>query len=464
MIQCSEATKDLLSLAGKGHWILPREDPVEAKGKGAMQTFWLSPTAKKSSVSEESCTSEATHDPSDTPTSSSNVEHSMSGTIRTVEMVKKQERLINWMVDMFKEQIMKVVARQKTTLRTCDIAYKPKAGTVPLDDVIEVIVLPRYKSQSFKRIQDFRSVDLGPTAIAQLRAYVSAIATTYRANHFHNFEHACHVAMATHKFIKRIATPDMDMKDEEGDITSKLHEYTHGITSDPLTVCAILFAAMIHDCDHRGVSNTQLSKENDIMAKKYGHKSVAEQHSLDTAWNLLMEDRFSKLRACLFKNESDLTRFRQVLVNLVLATDIFDRELNDLRKMRWNKAFDDSGKLSSDNDNDLRATIVIEHIIQASDVSHTMQHWHVYRKWNRRLFLEMHAAFRAGKLASNPAEFWYAGELSFFDNYVIPLAKKLKDCNVFGVSSDECLNYAMQNRSEWERRGIEIVAEMANEG
>ena len=32
---------------------------------------------------------------------------------------------------------------------------------------------------------------------------------------------------------------------------------------------------------------------------------------------------------------------------------------------------------------DLRATIVIEHIIQASDVSHTMQHWHVYQKWNK---------------------------------------------------------------------------------
>jgi hypothetical protein len=29
-----------------------------------------------------------------------------------------------------------------------------------------------------------------------------------------------------------------------------------------------------------------------------------------------------------------------------------------------------------------------------------------------------------------------------FDNYVIPLARKLKECNVFGVSSDEYLNYA----------------------
>ena len=42
----------------------------------------------------------------------------------------------------------------------------------------------------------------------------------------------------------------------------------------------------------------------------------------------------------------------------------------------------------------------------------------------------------------------------------IPLAKKLKDCGVFGVSSDEYLNYALQNRAEWEARGQQVVAEM----
>ena len=42
----------------------------------------------------------------------------------------------------------------------------------------------------------------------------------------------------------------------------------------------------------------------------------------------------------------------------------------------------------------------------------------------------------------------------------IPLAKKLKECGVFGVSSDEYFNYALNNRKEWESRGQEIVAEM----
>jgi hypothetical protein len=107
-----------------------------------------------------------------------------------------------------------------------------------------------------------------------------------------------------------------------------------------------------------------------------------------------------------------------------------------------------------------KATIVIEHLIQASDVSHTMQHWHVYRKWNERLFCEMYAAYKSGRASCNPADSWYKGEMGFFDFYIIPLAKKLKDCGVFGVSSDEFLNYALNNRREWELRGEEVVAEM----
>lgn len=60
----------------------------------------------------------------------------------------------------------------------------------------------------------------------------------------------------------------------------------------------------------------------------------------------------------------------------------------------------------------------------------------------------------------NPADSWYQGEIGFFDFYIIPLAKKLADCGVFGVSSDEYLNYAIQNRNEWKVRGQEVVASL----
>jgi hypothetical protein len=86
--------------------------------------------------------------------------------------------------------------------------------------------------------------------------------------------------------------------------------------------------------------------------------------------------------------------------------------------------------------------------------------WHVYQKWNERLFVEMYQAFTAGRLEKNPSEFWYQGEIGFFDYYVIPLAKKIGDCGIFGVSSDEFLKYAKANRKEWELKGKDIVAKL----
>ena len=82
----------------------------------------------------------------------------------------------------------------------------------------------------------------------------------------------------------------------------------------------------------------------------------------------------------------------------------------------------------------------------------------VYLKWNERLFQEVYKAYEEGRGSdTDPSEGWYKGELGFFDFYIVPLAKKLKECGVFGVSSDEYLNYALANRKEWEQKGHEIV-------
>ena len=78
------------------------------------------------------------------------------------------------------------------------------------------------------------------------------------------------------------------------------------------------------------------------------------------------------------------------------------------------------------------------------------------------MFDELYTAYKNGRMGVDPATFWYNGEIKFFDTYVIPLAKKLKDCGVFGVSSEECLNYAINNRREWESKGQMITTELVS--
>lgn len=146
-----------------------------------------------------------------------------------------------------------------------------------------------------------------------------------------------------------------------------------------------------------------------------------------------------------------------------MATDIMDRELKKFRDNRWEKAFNlksDIEAMSPCAENSNRmATVVIEHMIQASDVAHTMQHWHVYLKFNERLFKEMYEAYKEGRAEKDPSDYWYEGELNFFKFYIIPLALKLKQCGVFGVSGDEYYFHAESNRNEWALKGREIVEE-----
>jgi hypothetical protein len=82
-----------------------------------------------------------------------------------------------------------------------------------------------------------------------------------------------------------------------------------------------------------------------------------------------------------------------------------------------------------------------------------MQHWQVYSTWNEKLFDKMYSAYKVNRAEKDPSIGWYKGELWFFDNYIIPLAKKLKECGVFGAASDECSTYAFANRQQWAKNG-----------
>lgn len=136
---------------------------------------------------------------------------------------------------------------------------------------------------------------------------------------------------------------------------------------------ALIFAALIHDVDHRGVSNVQLIKEMDVIAHKYDDKSVAGEHSFEIAWELLMQSDFVELRRTLFTNDQEMQRFQQSVHQAVMATDIADKELESARRVQWEEAFQ-SDQQGEYNTLEAKANAAMDYIIQASDVAHTMQH------------------------------------------------------------------------------------------
>jgi len=447
MIQVSQETAMLIQDGGKGQWLRKRQDKVQAKGKGQLETYWINPSNRLDPGSKRQ-----------------SMRRLHSSTTSEAENAQRQ-RLINWNVDLFSSLLKKVVMqRQKRAFKRrsskhdlmqddssrhsfAGLIDDPVDNTLPRDEVTEAIKLHKVVGARIDQMEDLDSFELDPEVTEQLTEFIKAVSCLYHDNHFHNFEHACNVTMAARKFLCRVVSPDSH------------HAYTYGITNDPMIQFAIVFSALIHDLDHTGVSNFQLIKEGARIAALYDNKSVAEQNSVDLAWQLLTSPEYSDLLHAICATDDDYRRFRQLVVNAVLATDIFDKELVEFRNNRWKRAFHPD-HASEHDDLDLKATIVLEHIIQTSDVGHTMQHWHMYQKWNQRLFFEMYEAYLNGRGDKDPSLGWYKGEMWFFDNYVIPLGKKLKECKVFGVASDECLNYALQNRKEWEEKGEAIVEDL----
>jgi len=65
------------------------------------------------------------------------------------------------------------------------------------------------------------------------------------------------------------------------------------------------------------------------------------------SWELLMQDRFADLRSTICRDNKELRRFRQLLINSVMATDLGDKQIKELRNARWEKAFAPTGNSNS---------------------------------------------------------------------------------------------------------------------
>lgn len=491
-IQVSQATADLLIKSSKAHWLIQRDELVFAKGKGDLQTFWVKPDRKHSSnvidIHNTSTRSLVSTDSFDLNMSSLSLFDSRHH--RESDTAGKLDRLIDWNVELLLGLIHNIVARRNLVegrrrrrsstelLVIPDLAQRRKSNlrlsrySSDILEVVEAVNMPPFseKAPSLGDPTEEDLANLGEEVRYQLREFVGRVAARHKMdNPFHNFEHASTVALSANKLMKRIINPEnvdyeqdaIPERDRRKTLAHDIHDASFGISSDPLMQFAVVFAALIHNIDHPGVPNEQLVSDEDEIAVEYKGRSITEQHAIETAWRMFMEGEFEALRHCVCHTDYELKRFHQLVVNAVVATDIEDDDLAAWRQNRWRKAFGPES-LKAEFDMERKATIVFESVIQVSDISFTMQHWHIYTKWNERLFAEKLKAFLIGRSDDDPSFSWYHDELGFFDQYVIPLAKRLEDCQVFGVSSEEYLTYAVGNRNEWESKGRDMVCQMVD--
>ena len=205
-IHISEDTARLLKIAGKSHWFKPREDKVVAKGKGELTTFWLltkeySSRAGSSVFESERNEEVDTIQQKDVNRDKTEYERRLPPKTLTMEPAQsaKLRSLIGWNCDVLLRLLRQIVATRENAPVSPEVGFLEKSigngSSVVLDEVEEFISLPKFSNSALMKM-DPNKVELSREVVTQLREYVTAIASLYHENPFHNFEHASHVMMS----------------------------------------------------------------------------------------------------------------------------------------------------------------------------------------------------------------------------------------------------------------------------
>lgn len=199
MIQVSQETADRLIAEGRSKWLKQREDQVEAKGKGLLNTWFLvsgrDGHASSTSVNGASTAAEKSEQLS-VPMSMNSSPSSSPNNNHVRESIKS--RFVEYNTDMLKRTLQLCMIQRDAEGTKPSSMEKIRrmeqaslAGrTMVLDEFLEVVDLseggPIYSQAMHQPTTS--SVGLSKEAQNQLRHFVEAIANSYLDNPFHNFE------------------------------------------------------------------------------------------------------------------------------------------------------------------------------------------------------------------------------------------------------------------------------------
>jgi len=180
-----------------------------------------------------------------------------------------------------------------------------------------------------------------PSILLQLETFVTCMLYGYhnKENPFHNYQHAYHCVVSANKFIESMlltVNPDKPRN-------------VFGLGSDPLTLMALIFAALIHDVGHTGVGNFQRAQdEKELVVKFDGDSSLHELNSLHIAFDELAKDEYEELRSVMFLPNPNMQNlhfetFKTLVWEAVLSTDIATPSRAEAAKVKYFDAFPTAG-------------------------------------------------------------------------------------------------------------------------
>lgn len=116
-----------------------------------------------------------------------------------------------------------------------------------------------------------------------------------------------------------------------------------------------------------------------------------------------------------------------------------------------------------DEPDPLKAVVVLEQLLKASDVAANMQSWETAVLWCKRLFKEQMTCYKEGR-GENPVIGWHENQVAFFESYTMPLACRLVETGVFETEAvRDFVNGVRQNNIRWMIEGTSVIQNMIRE-
>ena len=217
-----------------------RRGPVSVKGKGEMVTYFIERPKMK--------------------VGSSFIANVPSSFVSNDEMAaygdaNVTEKLVDWNVSVMGPLLLRIAAfRESHASSAEDTAPVPLETSLPgstvIDEVKEIVSLPAFDPMSMEIIKEAEDAMLPRPVALQLRQYVTSVANLYNnKNFFHNFEHATSVIKSLNGLLEQVVSPEKVKEEIGSDNVETMHQYTCGISSDPLTQfackCSKLWCASV---------------------------------------------------------------------------------------------------------------------------------------------------------------------------------------------------------------------------
>lgn len=220
-----------------------------------------------------------------------------------------------------------------------------------------------YVHRMFADLGLFRAGLLTP---AKLRAFLGEVQKLYRANSYHNFEHAIDVTHTTYRFMKLC---DKRLK------LSNAERF------------AMMVGALCHDMDHPGVNNAFLVNTKDQLATTYNDKSVLENRHIACLYNLIATNPEANIFSDI--DDEQWREIRKIIISCVLHTDMVHHfamvsqvevfyELHSEAIRANTPPREDAESLYQSNEDRL---FVLGLVLHSADISNAVKPFGICRKW-----------------------------------------------------------------------------------